>query len=281
MATRGVGWWLVLLAAGLHLFLAWVPAADAVDFEFRVDRFELTGNVPGSIADEFNDDDLAPWTTVRGTAEEVGGYAILKSPGETIPFSENPNLVFERSDIAAPSTFHVLDEAGSFIATSTWSPLIPELPGEHYALYLVYQIGPSLAEEIAIGIGNYSPEIVGPDGPVGLRIGQQRTIWGTGPASLEDFETHVIDAADVTGDILLRIEFDDTTNRTTQSFSLDGGLTFVTPFSSIQSSISPLYSATFALSGDPAVLIPEPGTGLLFAAGLAGLAAARRRCSLH
>ena len=45
MATRAVRRRLALLAAGLLLFLAWAPTAHSfhTDFEYLVDRFEVTG----------------------------------------------------------------------------------------------------------------------------------------------------------------------------------------------------------------------------------------------
>ena len=260
-------------------------------FEYKVDRFEVTGNLPGYIFDEFDDGTIAPWGILFGTAAETGGYAILSNPGTHQPFPGYPNIILDRSDIVAPPAFQVRDGYGNFTATSTWAPVIPDLPGGFYAVYLHYQITPTLFEIVSVGVGNYSAaiqeEVSGP-GP-GLQFGQARWVYGAGTGVLAETDAYFFDPADLTGDVLFRLAFDDATNQVTASFSMDGGVTFQSPFTPMASSMTSEYPASWILIGDPASLVDavpaaRPSflgilAGLLLALGPVGIAAARRRRS--
>ena len=90
----------------------------------------------------------------------------------------------------------------------------------------LYELGP-LIESAGLSVGSASaaapPVIAGPS------ISQALTqISGT--YDTLQYDTVSIDPNDVTGQIVLRISFDDATDTLTNSFSLDGGATFQSPF---------------------------------------------------
>jgi hypothetical protein len=286
-----------IIVAAVALLFATPAFAEHTDFEYKVDRFEITGNLPGSVFDEFDDGTLAPWRQLFGTTTEAGGYAILSNPGTHQPMPGYSNIVMDRSDIQSPWAWRVQEGAGDFIGTSTWLPVIPDLPGGFYTMSLDYELTPLLRELVLIGVPNFTPAIqaAGPGGPAGLQFIQLRWVYEYeagvfGDGSIEESESYLFDPEDLTGDVMLRLAFDDTTNQITASFSMDGGAVFQSPFTPMQSSLPSAGEAVWMLSGDPATLVStvpaiQP-TGLtavavlLLTFGLAGIAAKRRRRAL-
>jgi hypothetical protein len=92
----------------------------------------------------------------------------------------------------------------------------------------------------------------------------------------------VVDPGDVTGDVYLRLDFDDGTNDLTASYSLDGGSAF-TPFGlTLVSGMTPGTGGTISFLGDPvsvdAQAVPTLGSGMIAVLLLSvGLLAALRR----
>jgi hypothetical protein len=54
-------------------------------------------------------------------------------------------------------------------------------------------------------------------------------------ANLLDEQHFALEPTDLTGNLALRLHYDDSLNRMVGSFSLDGGGTFQTPFASVSS----------------------------------------------
>ena len=79
-------------------------------FDFLVNRFEISGNLPGLIVDEFSGSTLSSnWVRERGTVSISGGNLHLKSPGEHIDYW---GITFDRSSVV--STFIVQNGQGDF-----------------------------------------------------------------------------------------------------------------------------------------------------------------------
>jgi hypothetical protein len=273
------------IIAAIGLFFSTPVVAETI-FEYKVNSFEVTGNLPGYNIDNFDDGVLAPWTTLFGTTAEVGGYAVLSNPGFPMSPPGYPNITMERSDIIAPGGFNVVDGYGNFTATSMWFPIDPDPPGGFYGMNLDYQISATEREILGIDVAHLSNIVANnlTGGPGGLQIIQVRWVYEYNPSTgefgegtFEEIGWYLFDEEDMTGDIGLRLFFDDSTNQVTMSFSLDGGETFLSPLSPMTSSISNEYSTMWMITGDPMEYIPEPSTFLMLAAGLALLAVLPRR----
>jgi hypothetical protein len=280
MATRTVCRGIALLAAGLLLLLTWIPAAHAshTEFSYQVDRFEASS--VATFVDEFDDGNISGWLHPYGTAVESDGVLTLSNPGDhDSSYEECCSIMLDSSGVQWPSTdlasFH-----DDFYAASWWEPIIPDLPGGFYTMFLAYPtVGDDWSEweHLIVGIGNWSAEISAAMGaPEGLFVGQAHFSYsGAAPAELLSFYGVPISAGEVTGDIVFKIEFDHASNQLSSAFSLDGGTIFSAPFTAIDA--PPAQGGHWNLYGDPATYIPEPSTALLLAPGLAGLAAAGRR----
>jgi hypothetical protein len=256
--------------------------ATHTTFEYRAERFEVSGNLPGFIADEFDDGIVSPWTPRFGTIYEENGHMVLTDPGVHSIFPGAPNIILDRSDVDAPATYNVQDGFGDFTAISEWLPVIPDLPGGLYGTMMMNPLSPTTVETISLHVLNISQAIVdeSPHGGVaGLQIAQSRLVFETGgnTGTVTYQENHLFDPVDLTGNVVMRLSFNDSNNQMTQSFSLDGGSTFHSPFTPIPTTLDAgIAPARWQLIGDPATLIPEPSTALLLSTGLLGLAAHRR-----
>ena len=274
----------IILAAIVLLFSAVASAQPQTVFEYKVDSFEITGNLPGSGFDDFNNGTVSPWAILYGTVTEAAGYLVLSNPGFPLAPPGYPNIIMERSDARAPFAYWVADGAGDFTATSAWAPVIPERPGGFYGMSLDYQVSPTQRELMAISVANLSTIVARNlmDGERGLQVDQVRWLYEYdagvfGDGSFEEADWFLFDEADVTGDIVLRLAFDDTTNQATTSFSLDGGQTFQSPFTPMSASASGPDPGIWLLTGDPMKFIPEPAMLLMLGPGLAMLLLLPRR----
>jgi hypothetical protein len=228
MQTSPRARWLALLA--LVALVAPVPAtAHHHVFSSSVDRFEVDGNVFGSadgaldFVDEFDDGVLAPeWSPLLGTAVETGGVAVLENPGTDISIG---SLTLDVSNIELEDD--VEDGGGNFTMSSYWMPVVPQTDAEFHLQ--LYGVG-SLIEAAGLSFTNQSAASAAavPGSLAGPAIAEQLTRIG-GDNTITRFEVPV-DAGAITGRIVLRLSFDDDTNLLTGSFSLDGGVTFQSPF---------------------------------------------------
>jgi hypothetical protein len=240
-------WWLALLTA-LVASPAW---AFHTVFSYRVDRIELDGNVAGpydgvsDVVDDFSDGSLSPnFYNPYGTATESGGFLVLQSPGAHFPM---PGGGLTDVTIAASTgSLVVYKGSGSFTAKATWEQNLPPV-GHHYHFSLFTYGGPvSLYNEI-FGIAVTR-------GTTSLSLEQHLTeidqIAGVYRNTMLDYFD--IDDADVTGDIVIRLSVDDAISSAQAQISLDGGTTWIAPFSP-----APIFQGRtigqFLLSADPII----------------------------
>jgi hypothetical protein len=139
---------------------------------------------------------------------------------------------------------------GNFTITSYWDPA--PLRTNRQFFFQLYGIG-TVVEAQGFTVNNFDAANAAAAGaPVGYSIGRERVFPLGGDAAVQDYVA--IDPSTITGPIVLRMVFDDATDLLTCSFSLDGGLTFQSPFAPIQA---------FKLVPDAEVLLgaaalPEP-----------------------
>lgn len=251
------GWLAVVaLAAAAWLSPARDARADHTVFTYRVDRFELDGNVYGAndgvsdLVDEFDDGSIAPnWYQAFGTVSEADGLLVLASPGRHFPGPNGEQLDLTVAAGATPT--HVADTLGSFTGTAYWESRVPDVGHHfHFSLFTFGAVGSLFSETFGIGIRRSD---------TALEIEQHLTdldqfngIWQNTMLTF-----HPISAADVTGRIGFRIRVDDATNMATTSYSLDGGATWHSPFPSGEIFVGRGY-AQFLLSADPGTAVSIP-----------------------
>ena len=188
-------------------------------FSSSVDRFEVDGNVYGAFdgtpdfVDDFNGTLAPEWTVLLGTAVEANGAVALKNPGTDLNIG---GVSVDDSNIEQEDA--VTDGGGSFTAKTYWLPTIP-VPGAefHFQLYtlsnIIVSAGMSVSSEPSVTLA---------------------LVHVLGGSTANDVGYTVpINAADITGQIVLRLSYDDATNMLSGAFSLDGGSTFQTPFPAI------------------------------------------------
>ena len=143
----------VTLALGSCLVSSEAHAFDTV-FRYQVDSFQLSDPVRGVEVDNFDDGVLYPWVTNGlGTAVESDGVVTLSNPGVHSGFAPLiPDVVLDRSDIFAPTQYAVAKGLGSFEATSTWIPILPELPGGFYGLVFTYFVPGTTSDMRVFGV---------------------------------------------------------------------------------------------------------------------------------
>ncbi|HJQ84145.1 MAG TPA: hypothetical protein VKA21_08720, partial [Candidatus Binatia bacterium] len=213
----------------LLLLASTVARASHSIFSGSVDRFEVDGNAFGPAdgtldqVDDFDDGTIAPhWEVLLGTAVEAGGVVTLKNPGADV--SLVPGASLDISDIE--NVIDVANGEGDFTATSYWVPSLPSTnTGWHFQLY---GIGNAI-EAAGLTVNDLDAELAAETGdPVGYSISQEVTFIGGSGTPQHDVVA--IDPGQVTGQVVLRMAFDDASDALTCSFSLDGGTTFQSPF---------------------------------------------------
>jgi hypothetical protein len=296
------------LAPGLLLLLGGDASASHTVFDYRVDRFEVTGQV--AFADDFSDGVLAPWTEGLGTAVETGGELSLRSPGDDLPllwwlitgFAGSPPIVDVSHANLMSAGMQVSSGSGDFEATSIWTTLptpsgatggfygmsifVPSLPAPGEC-ELSPGSGPAVVVVRSFTLALRDFPVVPPPfaGPTGLAMGLNETVVCVFDPAVPAFnviDQHAPEAAAVpvapTGDVVLRMTWDDTLGMMTPSYSVDSGATFMTPFAARPVSFA---NARFRLIGDPVGATEVPSLGwtarLLLALGilLAGAIGAR------
>lgn len=268
--------------------LATVPAGAAhLSYEFAVDRFEVVG-ASGTSADDFDDGVLDPWATgIFGTTVEEGGVVRFSDPGLT-DLSLMPGLpiLAERSDIFT-SEFVVANGAGDFDAISRW---VSGAPGtnERFSMDITFRTDDeALFVGVGVSVAQLSAELAATIGlSEGLYLVQNKTtqvaeagfggVPQPGDILALDLQTFAIAPGDVTGAILLRLSFDDSADTFVASVSLNGGTSFLAPFTPVSSELGSS-NWGWGLGAEEFEVVPEPTTGLLLCSGLVAISSWRRR----
>jgi hypothetical protein len=255
-----------------------IGRANATPYAFSVDEILLLGNIPGFAEDNFDDGVMAPWEVDHPTAIESSGVVTLSNPGDIDSFQIGNYLITEEvSEIRLIDNLGVENGAGDFVTTSRWLPIVPaqtQLYGMSTYLDSPLDV---YTRAINIGIINVGP-LFGDifEAPAGLGIYFQQDLSGI---DVEYTQLFPIDADDITDSILFSTYFDDSTDLFTGSFSLDGGATFLSPFTPIYTQMN---EAVFdgwelnAISYD-VQSVPEPTSFLLMATGLVGVGFCRKK----
>ena len=252
---------LIALAFSVVLCLAsWAEAHHTV-FSYQVDRFQGDGNLMGphdgvfDVEDDFDDGLLcgqsldSRWCPSYGTVFETGGFLFLTNPGVHWTGTNPPLLDLSIATGVGPNYGIMMAEGeGDFTGIAYWEPIIPEA-GHHYHFSVVtwgVSDGGDILNEEAFGTG--------------IRMKRDRQLY-IEQHLLEVDETKLamrqlmldhfpISAGDITGRIVFRLDFDDSTNLATSSFSLDGGTTWESPFPPVEIFVGGT-NARFILSADP------------------------------
>lgn len=266
---------IIIIVSCLALGLFPAASAYASLYNFHLDHFELTGNGLGNVSDSFDDNSINTdlWEVYDPTVVESGTTISFQNPGSTDAMQlGNLQISTEMSYIHAK--FSLYDGSGSYQGTSAWSPIIPGT-NQFYVMNLS-SVGSSGEpdENIVIGVANFdsgvSAYFESPAGPM-VFFGRSK---GTAKSDI-DLQGYSIIPADVTGDILLRLAFDDNSNLFSGSFSLDGGSNFLTPFTDVASTGELLPNGELTLGAESwdAQAVPIPSSMLLLLTGLAGIGA--------
>lgn len=269
MKSLGIGG----ITVPLMLAAAWLSFYDcgtvAADYSFSMDRFEVSGQVNES--DEFNDDVVDPldWVIHDPTVEESDGFVSFSNPG-TIESGvlDGFNYLVEMSFIGSKydSRFVVENGSGDFTGISRWAPIIPGL-NQWYKMQVGYELQKDPHEAINIGVcvANWDSDFAG---IMGINPGFGISFYRSGEN--RNWQHFPISESDITGDVLLKLYFEDASDKFTPYFSLDGGVTFQNPFVSIDWGITTTGHYEWYFSGEAIELqvIPVPGAIVLGSLGL-------------
>jgi hypothetical protein len=236
------------VVAATLLLLARPLFAFHTVFDFTVDRFEVDGNAFGPLdgqPDLVNDFDsqMYPWFTAYGTSSLSGGRLHVQSPGRHFPGPDGTTL-----DLTEVVTTQYLSKtAGDFVATAVFDPIVP--PEGHFYHFTVYTFG---------GGATYFSEIFGLDiHTMGgeTRIEQHLVVLDLANAVYQTVTTEgrTVTAAELTDQMHFRVAYDGASSTIRSSFSLDGGATFESPFSSVPIFTEGRTAAQFLLGADPHV----------------------------
>lgn len=212
--------WLAAVSAGLLAFA--LPAHAASTFSASVDRVTIDGNNFGpkdgvpDLVDEFDDGSIGPgWQILVGSATEENNVLRIHDPGLQVNFV--PGVTLYVSEVENETECD--NGGGDFTTDARWVSGLPALGQQiHYQLY---SLGNGV-ESSGINITTSGP-------PTRYTVSQDVTFL-LGAVGTPEHDEIDINPGDVTGDIVMRMAFDDATDTILASFSLDGGSTFQSPF---------------------------------------------------
>lgn len=271
---------LSIIAITLCFCLLNVLQVSAAEYTYTMERFEASGNnagIPG-IIEEFNGGTIInpPWEIYDPTVEEAGGAVNFKNPGSHDHFQlGNLDITSEMSYLHYSL---MLEEGnGGFTATTAWSSGVPGI-NQFFTMNTSEADG---GEEFVIGFSNFSSEVADffeiPQGP-SVFFGRVSDITSiiSGDYEIEGF---AVDPEEITSDILLQLIFSDSEDTFTASYSLDGGSTYLDPFSSISVGSAGLDVKGITMGGETwdVRVVPVPSSVFIMFSGLIGLAGAGRK----
>jgi hypothetical protein len=248
------------LIVAMALWLA-APIALADTYDYTIDRFEADGNIHGALdgtpdlVEEFDDGTMGPlFGHDVGTSLESGGALHLKSPGPHISIPGVTPVAFETSAVHSNGFTGLQVGAGDMVLRIVLPP--QAIGGNDGVNFLVSSFEDGLYYA-GISIVNFNAAVAAKKQPPitpGLSIlsHQEEIDYSTGNEQLI-LEHDPIDAASITGDIVLELRYDDETQTLTPAYSLDGGATFASPFSPLpvetESGTASIYLAAVAYDG--------------------------------
>lgn len=277
--------WLAALLLGI------AGPAEAQHYDFDLTRIEVDSY--SSFVDDFSDGDRnAPPTSALGdlygvTTEEPGALRLTSADGADafayeLSLQEPATGLRDVAILASPGFF---DGLGPGVFRTTWAGPAPEVTGLDYdrQFFQLLLLQESFSPVVTFSVlassdtGDYAAiTCQGAGQPsVSVTYASQGVIF---------FACDPFDAAEVTGPIVLESSFDDTDNRLSFAYSLDGGASF-RPWSTWQNpatfpALADGSSAILGLGASATRLPSElPGPGIAAAALLlvTGIPLARRR----
>jgi hypothetical protein len=248
-------------ALGMAGLVGSLAGASHTVFDFRVDRFEIDGgrgSEPDGVPDIVEEFDSPPdmfdeWRWVSGSTSVEDGFLHLGNPGSHIPdaYGAFPGQTIDISQIGF-ATDHRFGRRGSFRARAFWDAVVLN-PGDYMHFTFVGSRfgsagGGIIYEAVSMAVHNGTVE--------GEATTYDFTQALTNIPSLDDGPpvrpvAVAVDPAEITGQVVLELSFDDATDSVMGAFSLDGGETFHEPFRP-----QPMFRRTdrgfFLLGADPA-----------------------------
>jgi hypothetical protein len=214
-------------------------------FDFTVDHFEADGNeygpydgVPDYVS-EF-DGDMSTWLTPYGSSSVSGGRLHVQSPGTHLPDPDGSTL--DLSEVT--SSRYVFKGHGDFAATAVFDSIIP--PEGHFYHFTIYTFGgPTYFSEIfGIDVHTLGGE---------TRIEQHMVVLDLthGIYQTVTTEGRTVTAAELAPQSVFRLIYDDTSGTIHSAFSIDGGVTFESPFTPVPIFTEGRSSGLFILGADP------------------------------
>ncbi len=198
---------LAVLVSGALLSIT--GKANAASYNFSLDRFEVSGNLPVKKIDDFDNGTINPfWEIYEQTVVESGSTVTFSNPGVIDPPFQLGvlQITSEMSYIGSTSSggLQMQNGSGDFQGTSTWTPTIPA-PDQFYTMGIQNE---EKGEDISIGVFNFSSaaaSVFGLSPGLGISFGRYGDV-GSG-----DFEVQndSVMQVDIVGNIVLQIAFDD------------------------------------------------------------------------
>lgn len=226
----------ILLIAISILISSHSFAQQNENYLFLVDRFQITGNLPNGLSEEFTNG-IGQWTPI-GTVAEPGDYASLQNSGA---IDDSLQTVYPirilASSITAPPEFDVVDGQGNFVAESVWYPDVP-VDNQYFSIGLVYENIESVGvvtKILQFGITDIDHTDAAlfdfnPLSPSLALFKSVQYIDENGDTVLYDMQVAGANGI-VSGNVHLKLSFTDSINRLQFSYSLNGGVNWLHPLS--------------------------------------------------
>jgi hypothetical protein len=244
----------VQLLVAASLAVTSPAAAFHTVFDFPVDRFLI--RYFASPSDEF-DFVTGLWTTLDGTVFVADGRLHLASPGRHVPGGFN--IVPGRElDISQAYYARTITRGLGDCDAETWWDRVPLKPGDfnHFTLFGFGSATDPFAEFEFAGLSLNHPLPEGGAAPT-WAVTQSRFRLLDGQTVPLQSESIVLAPGDVTGQIVLGIAYADASRTVTTRVSVDGGMTFTSPFAPV-AFFEKTSQAVFVVGADPLALVEPP-----------------------
>jgi hypothetical protein len=263
------------LIPAVGLLLA--TTATATTYSYNLDRFEISGNNSGGFTDEFNGTaiDSSIWDIDDPTVTASGGFANFHTPGSIASIPLGGTSLSEMSYLNGEG-WYLHDGDGDYQLTSSWASSIPAL-NQFYVMNMS-SMDAEPNENVMLGVANFDAtfaSLLGTSAGPAIFFGWARDVEH-GEFAIQGFS---ISPSDITGNILLQLNFLDALNQFATTFSLDGGATYLSPFSNVTAIGALLDKAEVSFGAEAWEVqhVPLPSSLLLLLSSLAGLGLKKAR----